>query len=134
MMPMGAVHTYIDAFNRGDEKAMAEAFARSVAILDGLPPHKWQGPNAGEQWYKDLVLAGKHEGAGNYFVILGCPWQVSTTGDSAYVVVPATMTFTVNGTKVKQTGAVITVALHNHSGRWLITAWEWAKGQFVEVG
>jgi hypothetical protein len=58
---------------------MAEAFARSVAIVDGLPPPKWQGANAGEQWHKDLVLAGKHQGGGNYFVILGCPWQVSTT-------------------------------------------------------
>ena len=134
MMPMGAVHTYIDAFNRGDKKAMAEAFANSVAILDELPPHKWQGPNAGEEWYKEPVVSDKREGVGNHFVILGYPWHVSTTGDSAYVVVPATMTFTVNGKKVKQTGAVITAALRNRSGRWLITAWEWAKGQFVEVG
>jgi ketosteroid isomerase-like protein len=134
MMPMGAVHTYIDAFNRADERAMAEAFANSVSILDGLPPHKWQGPNAGEQWYKDLVLASEHQGTGNYSVILGYPWHVSTTGDHAYVVVPATMTFTVHGKKVMQTGAVITAVLHNHSGRWLISAWAWAKGQFVEVG
>lgn len=54
------------------------------------------------QWYKDLILAGKHEGTGNYFVTLGSPWHVSTTGDNAYVVVPATMTFTVHGKKVKQ--------------------------------
>jgi ketosteroid isomerase-like protein len=125
---MGAVHTFIDAFNRGDQKSMAEAFASSTSILDGIPPYTWQGPRAGERWYKDMLGAGEPEGTGHYFVTLGYPWHVSTTGDSSYVVVPATMTFTAHGEKVKQTGSVLTVALRKHSEKWLITAWAWAKG------
>jgi hypothetical protein len=30
---------YIDAFNKGDVKAMAECFAVPGSILDGLAPH-----------------------------------------------------------------------------------------------
>jgi ketosteroid isomerase-like protein len=125
---MGAVHTFIDAFNRADQKAMAEAFAGSTSILDGLPPYTWQGPKAQERWYKDMLVAGEREGTGNYVVTLGYPWHVNTTSDSAYVVVPATMTFTVRGKKVKQTDSVLTVALRKHPERWLITAWAWSQG------
>ena len=49
--PMGAVRNYIDAFNRGDAEAMAAAFAPQSAILDGMAPHLWAGPTAGQ----DLV-------------------------------------------------------------------------------
>ena len=126
--PLAAVQDYIKAFNRADMKAMTEAFGSQASILDGLPPHTWQGPGAGEQWYRDVLAAGEHEGATDYSVTLGAPWHVQTTGDSAYVVVPATMTFRVHGKQVTQTGSVYTVALRKSNAGWLITAWAWAKG------
>jgi ketosteroid isomerase-like protein len=126
--PLTAVRNYIDAFNSADLQEMSEAFASPASILDGLPPHTWQGPGAGERWYRDVLIAGKLEGAENYFVTLGIPWHVNTTGDSAYVVIPATMKFTVRGKKVTQTGSVFTVALQKSHAGWLITAWAWAKG------
>ena len=43
------------------------------------------------------------------------PVHESVTGSSAHVVVPATMTFTGDGKKVTQTGAVFTVALRQRS-------------------
>ena len=49
-------------------------------------------------------------------------------GDSAYVVVPATMTFKGHGEQVTQTGAVFTVALRKLAEGWRIAAWAWAKG------
>ncbi|MFL6415154.1 MAG: hypothetical protein ACJ74Y_05725 [Bryobacteraceae bacterium] len=50
------------------------------------------------------------------------------TGDAAYVVVPATMTFKVRGQQITQTGAIFTVALSRFSAGWHIAAWAWAKG------
>jgi hypothetical protein len=44
------------------------------------------------------------------------------------VVVPATMTFRVQGQQVTQTGAVFTVALREFAEGWRIAAWAWAKG------
>jgi hypothetical protein len=112
---------------------MAEVFASSTSVVDELPSHAWQAPKAGEHGYRDQIMTGEHEGTGNYFVTLGWPWRVNTTGDSAYVVVPATMTFTLHGRKVKQAGSVFTAALRKHSGRWLITAWAWDKGTNSEA-
>ena len=67
-----------------------------------MAPHLWQGPTATEDWYRDVLAEGERHGASGYFVTLDQPLHENVTGDSAYVVVPATMTFTVDGKKVTQ--------------------------------
>lgn len=126
--PMAAVRQYIDGFNKGDAKVMAATFAVPGSILDGMPPHVWQGPTATQDWYRDVLVEGEQHGASDYFVTLGEPLHNNVTGDSAYVVVPATMTFKVRGKPVTQSGAVFTVALRKLTEGWRIAAWAWAKG------
>jgi ketosteroid isomerase-like protein len=126
---MAAVRQYIDGFNRSDAKAMAAAFAVPGSILDGMASHVWHGPTAAEDWYRDVLIEGEQHGASDYVVTLGEPLHNDITGDSAYVVVPATMTFKVHGKMVTQTGAVFTVALRRFAQGWRIAAWAWAKGK-----
>jgi ketosteroid isomerase-like protein len=126
--PLTAVHQYIDAFNKGDGEAMASTFAVTGSILDGMAPHAWQGPTASQDWYRDVLTEAKQHGASDYLVTLGEPLDNNTTGDSAYVVVPATMTFKVRGQQVTQSGAIFTVALRKLAEGWRITAWAWTKG------
>jgi ketosteroid isomerase-like protein len=125
---MAAVRQYIDAFNSGDPKAMAAACANPMQILDGMPPHVWQGPTASEDWYRDVLTEGEKAGASGYLITLDEPRHVNVTGDYAYVVVPATMTFSVRGNQVTQTGPIYTVALRKAGDEWRLTAWAWAKG------
>src|SRR5919112_1137397 len=98
--PMAAVNQYMDAFNKGDGEAMAATFAVPGSILDGMAPHAWQGPTASQDWYRDVLIEGEEHGASGYFVTLGEPLHNNTTGESAYVVVPATMTFKVKDQQV----------------------------------
>ena len=126
--PMAAVRKYVDAFNQGDAAGMATTFAVPGSILDGMAPHVWQGPTATQDWYRDVLVEGKQHGASDYFITLGEPLHNNVTGDSAYVVVPATMTFKVRGQRVTQSGAVFTVALRKLAEGWRIAAWAWAKG------
>ena len=126
--PVAAVGQYINAFNEGDREAMVATFAVPGSILDGMAPHVWQGPTASQDWYRDVLTEAKRHGASNYSVTLGEPLHNNTTGDSAYVVVPATMTFKVHGQQVTQTGAIFTVALRKLAEGWRITAWAWTKG------
>ena len=129
--PIAAVRQYIDDFNKGDVKAMAALFTQRGSILDGLAPHVWHGLTACEDWYRDVLVAAKHEGATDYFVTLGTPLHTNVTGDSAYVVVPATMTFKIHGKQVTQSGAIFTTALRKFADGWRIAAWAWAKGTAV---
>jgi hypothetical protein len=125
---MVAVRQYIAAFNKGDANVMAETFAVPGSILDGMAPHVWHGPTATQDWYRDVLVEGKQHGASDYVVTLGEPLHNNITGDSAYVVVPATMTFNVGGKQVTQSGAIFTVALRSSPKGWRIAAWAWAKG------
>jgi ketosteroid isomerase-like protein len=126
--PMTAVRGYIAAFNRGDVKAMSAACADPMSILDGLAPHVWHGPTACADWYRDAMVAGEREGAKDYLVTLAEPRHVDVTGDRAYVVVPTTMSFSVHGKQVTQTGSVFAVVLRKLSGGWRLMSWAWAKG------
>ena len=127
--PLAAVQHYIDAFNRGDRQGMAAAFAVPGSILDGMAPHVWQGPTATLDWYRDVLIEGEHLGAAGYHVSLGEPLHDNVTGDAAYVVVPTTMTFELNGKQMTQTGAIFTVALRKLPAGWRIAASAWAKGK-----
>jgi ketosteroid isomerase-like protein len=122
------VRQYTDAFNRGDVKAMGEAFASPGFILDGMAPHTWYGATAAQDWYRDVLKEGAEQGASEYAVQVGDPRHVDVTGDTAYVVVPATMTFMLKGQRITQTGATFTAALRKVAGQWRISAWAWAKG------
>ncbi len=126
--PLAAVHQYIGGFNKGDVKVMAATFAVPGSILDGMAPHVWHGPTATQDWYRDVLVEGEQHGASDYFVTLGEPLHNNVTGESAYVVVPATMTCKLRGKQVAQSGAVLTVALRKLTEGWRIAAWAWAKG------
>jgi hypothetical protein len=127
--PLAAVAQYIDGFNNGDAELMAATFDVPGSILDGMPPHLWQGPTATQDWYRDVLAEGARHGASGYFVTLDEALHEIITGEAAYVAVPATMTFTAGGTKVEQTGAIFTVAPHERSDGWRIAAWAWTKGK-----
>jgi hypothetical protein len=107
---------------------MAGSFADPGSILDGMAPHVWHGPTAAQDWYRDVLIEGKHRGASDYFVTVGEPLHNNVTGDSAYIVLPATMTFKLGGKQVTQSGAIFTVALRKLADGWRIAAWAWAKG------
>lgn len=126
--PVSVLSQYIDAFNKGDVKAMAACFAVPGSILDGMAPHLWQGPTATQDWYRDVLIEGKQHGATDYFVTLGEPLHNNVSGDSAYVVVPATMTFKLQGKQITQSGAIFTTAFRRVEHGWRIAAWAWAKG------
>jgi len=130
---MSTVHRYIDAFNEGDVKGMAAAFVVPGSILDGMPPHVWQGPTAAEDWYRDVLINTKKEGASDFFVTIGAPRHMEVTEDAAYVVVPATMRFKAHGKTITQSGAVFTFALRQRSDGWRIAAWAWAKGSAQQL-
>lgn len=125
---VSVVQQYIAAFNKGDSKAMATLCANPMSILDGMAPHVWHGATATQDWYKDVLAEGEHLGVKGYTVTLGKPLHANVTGDAAYVVFPATMTFELKGKQITQSGALFTVALRKLSAGWRLASWAWAKG------
>ena len=74
------------------------------------------------------------KGATDYLVTIGTPLHANVTGDSAYVVAPASMAFKVHDEQITQSGAIFTVAFRKYEGGWRITSWAWAKGTPIIQG
>jgi hypothetical protein len=72
--------------------------------------------------------ARERESDESYRIALGMPSHVDVVDDSAYVVVPASMTFKALGRQVIPSGATQTVALRRGPQGWRIRAWAWSKG------
>jgi ketosteroid isomerase-like protein len=126
--PASVVQEYVNAFNRGDEDALAACFANPGFILDGMAPHVWSGPTATRDWHRDAMAEAGHIGITDFQMTLAKPTHNAVLGDAAYFVGPATLRFKVKGQQVTQSGATLTVALHRADGRWLIAGWAWTKG------
>ena len=109
--PLDAVNRSIGAFNDGDSDLMAATFAEPGSILDGMAPRVWQGPTAAQDWYSDVLVEAEQHGASEYRVTLGEALHDVVTGDRAYVVVPATMTFNLGGNQVTQSATWRTTCL-----------------------
>ena len=126
--PLEAVKGYIDGFNSGDVEAMAAAFDSTGSIVDGMSPHAWEGPSVARYWYRDVPIEAENHRAADYFATLAEPLHEDISGEFAYPALPATMAFDLNGQRVTQSGAVITMALRQRPEGWRITAWSWTKG------
>ena len=116
--PMAVVRHYIESFNKGEAKAMAAMCAVPMSILDGMAPHVWHGPTACEDWYSDVMIEGEHVGATDYSVELGEPQHNNIAGDSAYLVIPTTMSFKLQGKQITQSGATFYCGT-SQSHRWM---------------
>jgi ketosteroid isomerase-like protein len=91
-------------------------------IVDEVPPFVWHGPNAFQAWSSALEAESKKAGITAAKVTLGGPARVERDGDQAYVVVPATYTFTQGG-KAMREAAHRTFVLKKDAGGCLVDPW-----------
>jgi len=124
---MAAIRAYIDAFNKGDPKAMTAVCADPMQIFDGMSPHVWQGPTASEDWWRDVLAENERVGAsGNHITLAEPPRHADITGDYAYIVLTATYSENRQGKQVTVPG-LYTVVLRKVGPEWRLTAWAWTK-------
>jgi ketosteroid isomerase-like protein len=124
---MGPIHKFIDSFDKGDGAAAAAAYASGsdLVIVDEVPPFVWHGPNAFQAWSSALEAESKKAGITAAKVTLGGPARVERDGDQAYVVVPATYTFTQGGKAMREAAHMTFVLKKDAGGAWLIHGWTW---------
>jgi ketosteroid isomerase-like protein len=110
---MAAVNQFIDAFNKGDVKAVLAACSAQASIIDEFPPYSWQGPTACSDWVNDFDANSKKDKITDPLVTLGKTRHVDITEDRAYVVVTANYKFKQDGKPTAETGSTFTLALQS---------------------
>jgi len=111
-------------WNDDDPAKAIAACANDAVVIDDIPPYEWRGPGACANWAKDYDRNAQQTGLSNATGTIGKPKQFIVTGDRAYVVLPATFSYTQKGKAVKNT-ATVTFSLRRTTDGWRITAWTW---------
>lgn len=120
------IQKFIDSFNKGDSAgAMAtHAAGADLVIIDEVPPFIWRGAKAFQAWSTALDSASKQAGITDQMVTISAPTRTESSGDSAYVIVPAVYTYKEKGVAMRE-AAQMTFALKKAAGGWLIHGWTW---------
>lgn len=125
---VAVVNQFIDGFNKGDVPAAVATCAAQTSIIDEFAPFEWSGVGACGKWAADYDADAKKKGITAGSVTLDTPRHNVVAGDRAYLVVPASYEVTQQGKPVKQTGAVMAIALRKGADGWKITGWSWSTG------
>lgn len=123
---MAPIQKFIDSFNKGDSAGAAATHSATadLTIIDEVPPYLWNGPQAFQTWSADLGADSKRNGITDESVAISAATRVETSGDGAYVVVPAVYTFKERGVAMRE-AAQMTFALKKGAAGWLIHGWTW---------
>lgn len=134
---MAPIQKFMAAFNKGDMVAAAATHAAEadLVIIDEVSPYIWRGAQAFQAWSGDLDNDAKKNGITEPTVTISAPTRIETTGNQAYVVVPAVYTFTQRGVAMRE-AAQMTFALKKGVSGWLIHGWTWTgpKAQPAAAG
>jgi ketosteroid isomerase-like protein len=124
---MRPVFQFVDAFNRDDLKSALGDCPAQSAIIDEFPPYLWQGATACADWSNDFNAYRQRNHITNPKITLGLVSYVDITGDRAYVVIPAHLTFKQNGKRVTERNPTLTLTLQKIADSWRIAGWAWAN-------
>jgi hypothetical protein len=120
------ITTFMTAFNKGDVAGAAATHAAvaDLVIVDEVAPYAWHGPKAFQTWAADLGASDAKAGITEQKVVIGAPTRVEVAGTRAYVIVPATYTYTQKGVAMRA-ASQMTFTLQKDAGGWLIHGWTW---------
>jgi ketosteroid isomerase-like protein len=118
-------HQFVDGLNKGDVNSVVGACADETSLIDEFPPYEWHGAGACAKWFSDLAAVRKATAVTSLAVRLQKPLHVEVTGDRAYVVHLANLSYTMKGKSEKEPGA-ITFALQKGAAGWRITGFAWS--------
>lgn len=132
---MAPIQKFISSFNKGDTAGAASTHAAGadLTIVDEVAPYLWRGPKAFHSWGADLEADAKKNGITESMVTLSAATRTETSGDSAYVVVPAVYTFKLKGTPMRE-AAQMTFVLKKGASGWLIHGWTWTGPRAQPAG
>jgi len=131
---LALVHQMQVAFNKGgDMKEWLAGCADETSIIDPIPPYEWHGAGACSKWLSDYKAFEKASGGTDEVITFGTARLIEITADHAYVLLPLTSTYKMNGKPMKERGATLTAALQKGPSGWRVIGWSVAAGPVAPV-
>ncbi len=117
------IRTMVERYVGDMSPATASLCTEDAVIIDGSAPYVWRGPHACDDWRRDQLATAEKTGISEVRLVLGKPLHLKISGEVAYAVFPATLTYSKDHRTVSLAGNVWTVALRKVGGLWKIASW-----------
>ena len=117
------IRTMVERYVGDMSPATASLCTEDAVIIDGSAPYVWRGPHACDDWRRDQLATGEKSGISEARLVLGQPLHLKVSGEVAYAVFPATLTYTKDHKTVSLPGNLWTVALRKVGVVWKIASW-----------
>jgi Domain of unknown function (DUF4440) len=128
--PPAEIKTLIDmaltAFNGKNSALFESTFGGEVVILDGMAPYRWTGLNAQGRWFADAERWAHELGVANENIAYDRIAHAEVVGTHAYLVLSATLSFTLNGERGSRRG-ILTYTFVKQGGEWKIESQAWGR-------
>jgi ketosteroid isomerase-like protein len=122
---MAPIDAMLAATNADKGEDLAAYYTSDAVVVDEFAPYAWTGPTAAAQWWAGVDKQMAQMGTKTIHAVARPISHYGVTGDSAYVVVPLYISYTVKGKPGHETG-LFTLTLRRSGGTWKIATQTWA--------
>ena len=120
------IDSALGGFNSKDSAMYNSAFGADVVIVDGMAPYRWTGPNAQSRWFADAEKWAHDLGVADENIAYDRIVRADVVGTHAYVVLSATLSFTLKGQSGSRLG-ILTFTLAKQGAQWKIESQAWGR-------
>jgi len=120
------IDTVLGGFNSKDSALYTNAFSEDAVVIDGIAPYRWSGPNAPDRWFSDAEKWVHDFGVENEAIACDRIAHASVVGTRAYVVLSATLSFTLKGQSGSRPG-ILTFTFAKHGDKWKVESQAWGR-------
>lgn len=120
------IHTVLGGFNSKDSVLYNSAFSGDAVVIDGIAPYRWTGPNAQARWFSDAEKWVHDFGVENERIVSDRIVHAAVAGTHAYVVLSATLFFTLKGQNGSRPG-ILTFTFAKQGNTWKVESQAWGR-------
>lgn len=121
------IDAVLDGFNRKDSVLYNSAFGGDAVVIDGIAPYRWTGPNAQARWFSDAEKWVHDFGVESENLVCDKIVHSAVVGTHSYVVLSATLFFTLKGGQSGSKPGVLTFTFAKHGDKWKVESQVWGR-------
>lgn len=121
------IDTVLGGFNNKDSVLYNSAFSGDAIVIDGIAPYRWTGPNAPAHWFSDAEKWVHEFGVENENIAYDRIIHASVVGTHAYVVLSATLSFSLKGGQTGSRPGILTFTFGKQGAKWKVESQAWGR-------
>lgn len=121
------IDTVLGGFNSKNSVLYNSAFGGDAVVIDGIAPYRWTGPNAQARWFSDAEKWVHDFGVENETIVCDRIVHASVVGTHAYVVLSATLFFSLKGGQSGSNPGILTFTFAQQGDKWKVESQAWGR-------